>query len=107
MSTDNMNESMYLSTGYPIDSATITEMFNSIIKIATLAISNTQRYEELVVSKNDYEYSSNHDGFTGVFNRTYYNKIVQEVSTLCKTAEVLKKAFRTLQQKIIRTILRS
>ncbi|MBI9107478.1 MAG: diguanylate cyclase [Spirochaetales bacterium] len=57
-----------------------TEMFNSIIKIAALAISNAQRYEELFISKNNYEYSSYHDGLTGVFNRTYFNKVVKELS---------------------------
>ena len=56
------------------------EMFNSLIRIASLAISNTNRYEELVISKNKFEYNSHHDGLTGVYNRTYYNKILQSKS---------------------------
>ncbi len=53
-----------------------TDLFNSIIKIASLAISNAQRYEELVISRNQYEYTSYHDALTGVYNRAYFNKII-------------------------------
>lgn len=67
---------------FPENIKKYTEMFNSIAKIAALAISNAQRYEQLVLSKNNYEYSSYHDGLTGLFNRAYYNKIVQESLTL-------------------------
>ena len=54
------------------------DLFDPIIKIAALAISNAQRYEDLTISRNKYEYSSHHDGLTGLFNRTYYKKLKTE-----------------------------
>lgn len=56
------------------------DLFDPIIKIAALAISNAQRYEELISSRNRYEYSSQHDGLTGLFNRTYYKKLQTELT---------------------------
>ena len=57
------------------------DLIDSIIKIAALAISNAQRYEDLTASRNRYEYTSYHDGLTGVFNRSYYKKLRSDPSS--------------------------
>ncbi|WP_319547857.1 GGDEF domain-containing protein [Desulfogranum marinum] len=65
---------------FPQNISKYNELFNSVIKIAALAISNAQRYEELVASRNQYEYISYHDDLTGLYNRAYYNKLCSTLS---------------------------
>jgi diguanylate cyclase (GGDEF)-like protein len=65
---------------FPENIGKYTELFDSIIKIASLAISNAQRYEDLTASRNRFEYSSYHDGLTGLYNRSYYKKLTAKLS---------------------------
>jgi diguanylate cyclase (GGDEF)-like protein len=66
---------------FPQNIEKYTDLFDSVIKIASLAISNAQRYEDLTASKNRYEHSSHHDEMTGLYNRTYYKKLLGELSS--------------------------
>ncbi len=63
---------------FPRNIEKYTDLFDSVIRIASLAISNAQRYEDLTASKNRYEHSSHHDGMTGLYNRTWYKKLLGE-----------------------------
>lgn len=65
---------------FPQNIGKYTDLFNSVIKIAALAISNAQRYEDLIASRNQYEYISYHDDLTGLYNRSYYNKLCSTLS---------------------------
>ncbi len=50
----------------------------SISRIAALAFSNAQKYELLVKTKDEITYRSHHDALTGLYNREYFNKALQE-----------------------------
>ncbi|MDY0374807.1 MAG: diguanylate cyclase [Desulfobacterium sp.] len=65
---------------FPHSISKYMELFDSIIKVASLAFSNAHRYEELTMSRNQHEYNSFHDGLTGVYNRNFYNKLIREQS---------------------------
>ncbi len=65
---------------FPQNIVKYTDLFDSIIKIGALAISNAQRYEDLIASRNKYEHSSYHDGLTGLYNRSYYKKLCSSLS---------------------------
>jgi len=60
---------------FPQNISKYKDLFNSVINIAALAISNANRYEDLIASRNQYEHLSYHDDLTGLYNRSYYNKL--------------------------------
>jgi len=47
-------------------------------KISSLVLSNIEQYEKLIQSENDFQYLSYHDGLTGLYNRNYINKFLNE-----------------------------
>ncbi|MFZ2538929.1 MAG: GGDEF domain-containing protein, partial [Oscillospiraceae bacterium] len=53
----------------------------SISRIGALAISNAKKYEALAKSKEDITFISYHDTLTGLYNRAYFNKALEEHAT--------------------------
>lgn len=59
----------------------ITQYLNfaiEISKVCGLALSNIEQYERIVNSEKKFEYLSFHDSLTGLYNRAYVNKIIEE-----------------------------
>lgn len=50
----------------------------SISRIGALALSNAKKYEALAKSQEDITFISYHDALTGLYNRTYFNKALEE-----------------------------
>ncbi len=50
----------------------------AVVKVSALVLSNVKKYELLIKSKNELEYISFHDSLTGLYNRSYFNKISNE-----------------------------
>lgn len=48
-----------------------------IVRVAGLVLSNVEHYERLVKSEKDLKYISYHDSLTGLYNRTYYNELLE------------------------------
>ena len=53
-------------------------MFRTIIRIASLALSNADKFEKLQAVKQKFEYDSFHDPLTGLKNRNFLNKTVSQ-----------------------------
>lgn len=49
-----------------------------ISKVCGLALSNIEQYDKLLKSENQLQYLSFHDTLTGLYNRTYLNKYIEE-----------------------------
>lgn len=63
---------------FPQHSEKYLNLSIAIVKVSALVLSNVRKYETLVKSKNDVIYTSFHDALTGLYNRTYFNKISSE-----------------------------